>query len=211
MSKNGILSKWFDPRAHDYTNPEEAQRADREWSKWQYVILPKLARFFSFWTKERAKYPIDFQELMSAGGSLPFVSEQEAVADFNYARGRNLMMQKEVQVYIFDKYDPWFNTPSRTPNPLITEAYTDAWETVVVNYVPPQLNEDIYRERHLSRAISLELWHLILKRKFKPFSIFETQVHEEFEKGNWEWWDENYNRVPADGNVTFQTLGGDYE
>ena len=210
-TKNGILSKWFDPRAYDYMLPKEAQKASDIWNAWQLRILPQLAKFFTFWTRERAKYPIDFQELMSAGDSLPYVNAQLANQSFNSVRGRNLIMQKEVQVYIFDKYDPWFNTPSRTPDPPSTGAYTDAWETVVVNYVPPQQNEEFYRERHLSRAISLELWHLILHRKHLPVSVFDTQVHEEFHNGNWEWWNENHERVESDGDVKYQTLGGAYE
>ena len=210
-TKNGIISKWLDGKAYNLSDNEGRLRLSSDWDAWQYHILPKLAKFFTFWTRERAKYPIDFQELISAGDSLPYTDERTANLQFNYERGKNLQMQKEIQVYIFDKYDPWWNTPSRNPDPLITESYTDAWETVVVNYVPPQMNEEIYRERHLSRAISLELWHLILKRKFKPVSVFDGQVHEEFEKGNWAYWDEKHERVAQDGDVTFQTLGGAYE
>ena len=203
----GILARWIDPKAYE----GDFSRLNRDWSKW-WSILPPLGKFLNIWTRERVGLPVDFNVMIVAGDSpqgLPNANDRKAWRKaLNFYRGQNLQYGKEMQIYIYEKWEPWWFTPQREPNPLNTGGYTNAWDTITINYVPFQMQPDILR--NLSRVISLELWHALLHQLGAPMKVFDTEVHHNFEKGNWERWDEDFQKVDERKPFTFETLGGSY-
>ena len=173
-------------------------------------IFDELAKFFTRWTVNKLDYEVKFQSQFIAIPQRKVNDTAEEIAkvnsSLNFFRGMYLENGFDVQVYVYDTFEPWHHTPEYDAVPIQTTGFTNIGDTVVIGYIPPQINSEAFIIRTLTNVISLELLHVLLYRKMyrkgiRPDpAIFDTLVHENYEKRIYDAWD----------NGRYVTTGGDY-